>query len=454
MPASIVTYQDFKEDARFDAEYYHTEKLLAEKKLKIFSSSIGDNFNLIRKIETPKSDDNVLVVELEDIFENRINNVKSLRGWEVGSSKKTIKKGDVIISRLRSYLKQVAVNYNYEKLFGSTEFIVLREKTNSKVNKETLFAFLLSNEVQNILKWSQEGSNHPRFSQSLLSKIRIPTPPKKLQKRLEERIIKSNKLFILANRKYDEAVKVVSSELELDKIQTQNDHVTIIEHSDFISDFRLDAQYFSSHKLKSTFLNKFDSKPLKQLCDKIETGLTPAKDSYWHKGYPVLKMGCLTNSGIDWSKIEFANEDYFKKAKKYSVEEGDIFLTSSAHALEHIAKKVDIVIEIPKKFQRRLVFVGEVMRLRVKKELINPYYLLILLRTEVGYRLFQNCIRGQTAHIYPKDVENIIIPLISTKKQEEIETLIRESHNLLRESTGLINKSINEIEKLIENETR
>jgi len=451
MPTSIVTYQDFKEDMRFDAEYYHTEKLLAEKKLKIFSSTIGDNFNPMRKIETPKSDDNILVVELEDIFENRINNVKLLRGWEVGSSKKIINKGDVIISRLRSYLKQIAVNYNYEKLFGSTEFIVLREKTNSKVNKETLFAFLLSNEVQNILKWSQEGSNHPRFSQSLLSKIRMPIPPKTLQERLEENIIKSNELSILANRKYDEAAKIVCSELELDEIQIQNDHVTIIDHSNFISDFRLDAQYFSSHKLNSIFLNRFDSKPLQQLCDKIETGLTPAKNSYWHKGYPVLKMGCLTNSGIDWSKIEFANEDYFEKAKKYSVEEEDIFLTSSAHALEHIAKKVDIVIEIPKQYQNLLVFVGEVMRLRVKKELINPYYLLLFLRTELGYRLFQNCIRGQTAHIYPKDVEKIRIPLISTKKQEKIEELVKEAHALSMESTKLIRESVNEVEKIIEN---
>jgi len=326
----------------------------------------------------------------------------------------------------------------------------LREKTNSKVNKETLFAFLLSNEVQNILKWSQEGSNHPRFSQSLLSKIRMPIPPKTLPERLEENIIKSNELSILANRKYDEAAKIVCSELELDEIQIQNDHVTIIDHSNFISDFRLDAQYFSSHKLNSIFLNRFDSKPLQQLCDKIETGLTPAKNSYWHKGYPVLKMGCLTNSGIDWSKIEFANEDYFEKAKKYSVEEEDIFLTSSAHALEHIAKKVDIVIEIPKQYQNLLVFVGEVMRLRVKKELINPNYLLLFLRTELGYRLFQNCIRGQTAHIYPKDVEKIRIPLISTKKQEKIEELVKEAHTLLTESTKLIRESVNEVEKIIE----
>lgn len=452
MGSSIIIYQDFKEDLRFDAEYYHTEKLIAEKRLEKFPTSIGDSFKLVRKIDTPKSDEDILAVDLENIFKNRINNVKSVKGWELGSAKKTIKKDDVIISRLRSYLKQIAINYNYEKLFGSTEFIVLRKKPDSKINKEFLFIFLLSNETQDILKWSQEGSNHPRFSQSLLSKIRIPTPTKTLQKTFETNIIKSNECFILADSKYKEAVKIIESELNLNKIQTHNDHITVINHNDFISEFRFDAQYFSSQNLKSIFSGKFHSKPLKQLCEKIETGLTPAKDSYWQKGYPVLKMGCLTNSGIDWLKIEFANESYFKKAKKYSIEEEDIILTSSAHALEHIAKKVDIVADIPDEYKNKLVFVGEVLRLRIKKELINPYYLLLFLKTEIGYKLLQNCIRGQTAHIYPKDIENIVIPLIPSKKQEKIEKLLKESHKLMKESTNLINKSIKEVEELIENE--
>lgn len=101
-----------------------------------------------------------------------------------------------------------------------------------------------------------------------------------------------------------------------------------------------------------------------------------------------------------------------------------------------------------------MVFVGEVLRLRIKEKLINPYYLLLFLRTEIGYKLLQNCIRGQTAHIYPKDVENIVIPLISKKKQEEIENLIEEAHSLSKESTRLIRESINDVEKMVERESK
>ena len=76
--------------------------------------------------------------------------------------------------------------------------------------------------------------------------------------------------------------------------------------------------------------------------------------------------------------------------------------------------------------------------------------LTLFLKTEIGYKLLQNCIRGQTAHIYPKDIENIIIPIISPTKQEKIEKLLRESQSLMKESEKLVKNSIKDVEELIE----
>lgn len=449
MAISIVQYNIFVDDWRFDAEYYHKSKLASEKKLIIYNDIIGDNFSIEKQIEAPKNNNVVFVLHLDNIVGNRINNIIQMKSWQVGSSKKIIKKGDVIISRLRSYLKQIAINHDYEKLYGSTEFLVLREKSHTKINKEYLFAFLLTDEVQNILRWSQEGSNHPRFSSKMLNKMRIPVPSVVLQKIIKEKIDKANDLFLMAKEKYGEAEMIIDRELEIDKLITRNKKVNYINRADFVSVYRLDAQYFSSKELKNLFSEAFDPKPLEILCKKIENGLTPAKDSYWYKGYPILKMGCLTNNGIDWTKIEYANEDHFKKARKYLVKEDDIFLTSSAHAIEHIGMKVDIIIDIPEQFNNKLVYVGEIMRLRANRQLINPFYLLMFLRTEAGYKLLQNCIRGQTAHIYPKDVQHITIPMISDQKQERIEELIKEVHYFLKESSRHIYDASKEITKLI-----
>lgn len=94
---------------------------------------------------------------------------------EIGSMKKVLKDGDVAVSRLRAYLKEIAVVRATDEIpsVGSSEFIVLRPKDNA-ISPETLMVFLRSAPVQTILKWCQDGSQHPRFSESDLLSIPVP----------------------------------------------------------------------------------------------------------------------------------------------------------------------------------------------------------------------------------------------------------------------------------------
>lgn len=99
---------------------------------------------------------------------------------ELGSAKRRLAPGDVIISRLRPYLRQVA--FVDEDLFrlspggndvcASTEFFVIRGKRG--FDATALVPFLLSETVQTALAAGQEGGHHPRFSKDLLESIRIP----------------------------------------------------------------------------------------------------------------------------------------------------------------------------------------------------------------------------------------------------------------------------------------
>ncbi len=93
---------------------------------------------------------------------------------ELGSTKKLMKPGDVVISRLRSYLRQIAVVRTSKSVptVGSTEFIVLRPKKG--ISPELLQVFLRSQPVQTILKYCQEGNQHPRFGESNLLEIPFP----------------------------------------------------------------------------------------------------------------------------------------------------------------------------------------------------------------------------------------------------------------------------------------
>lgn len=98
----------------------------------------------------------------------------------MGSAKRRVQPGDVIISRLRPYLQQVALID--EALFrlrpggnavvASTEFFVLRGRAG--FDAAGLVPFLLSERVQAALAAGQEGGHHPRFCQELLLSLPVP----------------------------------------------------------------------------------------------------------------------------------------------------------------------------------------------------------------------------------------------------------------------------------------
>lgn len=99
---------------------------------------------------------------------------------DLGSSKRQVQPGDVLVSRLRPYLRQVA--YLDAGLFQllpegnpvvvSSEFFVLRDTP--RCPAAALVPFLLSPSVQAILAAGQEGGHHPRFPRDLLASLPVP----------------------------------------------------------------------------------------------------------------------------------------------------------------------------------------------------------------------------------------------------------------------------------------
>ena len=107
--------------------------------------------------------------------------VPPCNGTAIGSTKKRIRPGHVIVSRLRPYLRQVAwidgelleSADRQSELLCSSEFYVLQSKDESSI--AFLVPFLLSSRVQSVLAASQEGGHHPRFNERTLVSLPIPT---------------------------------------------------------------------------------------------------------------------------------------------------------------------------------------------------------------------------------------------------------------------------------------
>lgn len=132
-----------------------------------------------------------LVLDTGDSFEGVIRpRTLPVDGANVRSSKKLVKAGDVIISRLRPYLRQVAyvddiLVESASNVLVSTEFFVLRPRHTNE-SGAWLVPFLLSSEIQAVLGRSQEGGHHPRFSKETLSDLLVPLPVVKARKKTSE----------------------------------------------------------------------------------------------------------------------------------------------------------------------------------------------------------------------------------------------------------------------------
>ena len=177
-----------------------------------------------------------------------------------------------------------------------------------------------------------------------------------------------------------------------------------------------------------------NGKVLREFVEFANAGRTPSRNAYTEDGMFILKVGNLTGRGIDWEPRDrnfVSSQESIRRAKNYklTIRKGDILLTSSAHAARYIAKKVDVVANIPHDY-KGLTFVGELIRLRPKRG-IDPFVLLASLRHPRVRGDLQACTRGQTAHLNPNDLLEVTVPYDLLEPSQD---LIRVANILRREA--------------------
>lgn len=165
---------------RLDAQYFMPAKAQVKRALAALPGmQLLDRFNSIREQWVPDRAPPTMQVRNYDVTDALVPLLDAEKepsfAADIGSMKKVLRDGDLAVSRLRAYLKEIAVVRTGDAIpsVGSSEFIVLRPK-GAEISPETLMVFLRSTPVQTILKWCQDGSQHPRFSEGDLLSIPVP----------------------------------------------------------------------------------------------------------------------------------------------------------------------------------------------------------------------------------------------------------------------------------------
>lgn len=188
---------------------------------------------------------------------------------------------------------------------------------------------------------------------------------------------------------------------------------------------------------------------LGSICSRIDVGKTAARSQYTEKGVVIVKVGNLSGRGISYGNIErqFVTEDWAKRHNSIFLQKNDVLFTAAAHGPKWIGLKVDIYEGLPKHLGDKAVYCAEIMNCRVNPDSnIDPYYILLFLRSSAGYQEIQRCIRGQSGHIYPDEVSEIKIPHPDSFSGRRISSAILKIKTVLK-----LKKQSEELEREVTN---
>lgn len=173
------------------------------------------------------------------------------------------------------------------------------------------------------------------------------------------------------------------------------------------------------------------------------SGKTPSDKGNDDSLCEIVRVANLTSRGLNWSNRLFGT---ISKSEKGLLKDGDIIVCKDAHQKYYIGQQVDIYC----RSNHHAVASSETLVIRFQREHINPFAALIYLRSKEGYAAFQQQIRGTSAHLYPTDVENIVIPKIPDDAEEQIEQLIRRAEHCRIRAYALTDEAKSDVEALIE----
>lgn len=185
--------------------------------------------------------------------------------------------------------------------------------------------------------------------------------------------------------------------------------------------------YHPNHKnLTDNMVKGYKTDTLENVCLKIGTGKTAPRNSYPDVGVRIIKVKNISGNGIKWQEKFFISEDFYKKAEKKSrVQIGDILMLCSAHSKVYIGR-ADIIDTFPEAViddKSRCVCVGELIIIRSNTEKVLPEYLIAFLRLPIVQEQIKRMVKGQSAHLYPRDLAKLDIVLPPVPIQEELAKL-------------------------------
>ncbi|WP_158652947.1 restriction endonuclease subunit S [Helicobacter bizzozeronii] len=475
---SIKTLKEsFLSTGRLDAEFYQHRYAQIENLIKNYKGGWGvvRNFFIQNKKDYegyPLEYPNYFYIEIGDVAVNSGTiSYHSLKREELPDNAKILaKQGDLLVSKVRPNRGAVAIiDHQAPNLIVSGAFVVLREM--GDYHKETLQALLrLPLYKEYLLKWNT-GTSYPVIKDEDILNLPIPQIPAPTQEQiatlLQESLQHRQEAKTLLVRARTEVEGALSRERERERerslklkyhlkrarhlarlaqwllletlLLNQKTHSIKTLKQSLGATGRLDAEFYQEkYEHNEAFLKARPHARLKELVE-IKKSMEPGSGAYKDRGVPFVRVSNLSPFGISPTEV---------------------FLSPSAELEPLYPQKEEVLLSkdgslgiaycVPHNLE--VVLSGAILRLEIKDtSRINPHYLTLCLNYKTTQLQAQrDSIGSIIAHWNMEQIQNLLIPLVSSHIQERIARTLQESFKHRQEAEQLLEKAKLEVEGFLD----
>ena len=448
MQYSIIKLSEIKQnsDFRLDAEYYHPFFIKINNKIKNFKDIIkfkdiilsiknGDDFREYKK-------EGINYLRTGDFKNNYLDLLNCVKVDKNLKSKINLKIGDLLITRKGNYGKIEVVNNDNINSFISSE--IFHISINKIFNPYFIKIYLMSKYGKFFIERYIHGVVNFSITQESLKELIIPILSNNFQTQIANIVNQSHELRQQANNLYQEAENILLEELNIKNYKPNNKKFFIKKLSETQKAERIDAEYFQPKyddiiniiKNYSGGYNKLEN----FIC-KYSTGYAYKSENYLKSGIPLIRISNIGKNILNLNDNPvFISEEYSNISKKDIAKSGNILISMSG--------TIGNVVEIPDNIEKCCIN-QRVLSFECKK--INSKYLTLFLNSNFGAMQFERIgVGGVQINLSYNDIKNLLVPLLSEDKQQQISNKIQESFEKRNYSDKLIDIAKRAVEIAIE----
>lgn len=354
-----------------------------------------------------------------------------------------LKENDVVIPRVGTLGSAAVIKKQYLPCSANQNLAVLRLKDN--ISPYYISTLLTSNIGKNQINRTSTGNVQQWLNLEAISSIKIPNIS--FQYDIEKLVLTAHSKIELSKQTYTKAEEILLEEIGLQNFEPSKEPVNIKSFKEsFGVTGRLDAEYYQikyEQIIKKIVSQKHDS--LINIVD-ISKSIEPGSNHYSNEeGLPFYRVS-------DYNKFGLSKPD--KELTKSFVDDNKDLIAKLKPKKDTILFSKDGSVGTAYLLRNDLegITSSAILHLKVKntKEILPEYLTLALNSKLVQMQAERDAGGSIILHWRKEEIEQVVVPIIDFKKQEQIAELVEESFKLKVESERLLEVAKKAVEIAIE----